>query len=108
MGWLTRRIPPSMKQHAPLVRERDALRARVNELEAQLAHERSLRGGASGLHGTYVGDERMLISTVWGGRVLVPSNDLSLMPELVAHGTYDVPFTAFVQRHMKPGDTVID
>ncbi len=50
----------------------------------------------------------MLVSTTWGGRLLVPSDDLSLMPELVAHGTYDVPFTAFVQRHIRPGDTVID
>jgi FkbM family methyltransferase len=30
------------------------------------------------------------------------------MPELVASGTYDVPFTVFVQRHIRPGDTVID
>jgi FkbM family methyltransferase len=40
--------------------------------------------------------------------LLVPADDLSLMPELVARGTYDAPFTAFVQRHIKPGNTVID
>jgi FkbM family methyltransferase len=108
MGWLTQRIPTGVKQRVPVVRERDALRERVHALQAALDHERSQRTGADGLHGTYVGDGRMLISTVWGGRLLVPSNDLSLMPELVAHGTYDVPFTTFVQRHIKPGDTVID
>ena len=87
----------------PVVRERDALRARVLELEAGLS-----RKPASGLHGTYVGNDRVLVSTAWGGRLLLPSDDLSLMPELVATGTYDTPFTAFVQRHIRRGDTVID
>jgi FkbM family methyltransferase len=86
-----------------VVRERDALRVRVRELEAE-----PRRPSATGLHGTYVGDGRVLVSTLWGGRLLVPSDDLSLMPELVAHGTYDAAFTAFVQRHVQPGDTVID
>jgi FkbM family methyltransferase len=75
----------------------------VRELEAELSRKR-----ATGLHGTYVGKDRVLVSTAWGGRLLLPSDDLSLMPELVATGTYDSPFTAFVQRHVKPGDTVID
>jgi FkbM family methyltransferase len=77
-------------------------------LEAALDRERSSTRRAAGLHGTYVGDNRMLISTVWGGRLLVSSDDLSLMPELVAYGIYDAPFTAFVQRYIHPGDTVID
>jgi FkbM family methyltransferase len=108
MGWLTRRIPASVKQRVPVVRERDALRQRVNELQVQLDHERGLHPGEPGLHGVYVGGNRMLISTIWGGRLLIPSDDLSLMPELVAYGTYDRPFTAYVQRCIKPGDTVID
>lgn len=108
MGWLTRRIPTSLKRRAPVVRERDALRARVDALQTALDLECSSGRSAGGLHGTYVGDDRVLISTVWGGRLLVPSDDLSLMPELVAHGTYDAPFTQFVQRHVQPGDTVID
>jgi FkbM family methyltransferase len=91
-----------------VVRERDALRDTVRELATALDRERSLRSAAGGLHGTYVGGDRMLVSTTWGGRLLVPSADLSLMPELVARGTYDAPFTAFVQRHIQPGDTVFD
>jgi hypothetical protein len=58
---------------------------------------------AAGLHGTYAGDGRMLVAPAWGGRLLIPSEDLSLMPELVTRGTYDVPFTAFVQRQLRPG-----
>jgi FkbM family methyltransferase len=97
-----------VKRRVPVVRERDALRATVRELEAALDQDRSAQSGATGLHGTYVGGNRMLISTTWGGRLLVPADDISLMPELVANGTYDAPFTAFVQRNIKPGDTVID
>jgi FkbM family methyltransferase len=97
-----------VKRRVPVVRERDALRASVLELEAALDQDRSAQSGATGLHGTYVGGNRMLISTTWGGRLLVPADDISLMPELVANGTYDAPFTAFVQRNIKPGDTVID
>lgn len=80
----------------------------MRELEAALDQDRSAQSGATGLHGTYVGGNRMLISTTWGGRLLVPADDISLMPELVANGTYDAPFTSFVQRNIKPGDTVID
>jgi FkbM family methyltransferase len=97
-----------VKRRVPVVRERDALRASVRELEAALDQDRSAGSGATGLHGTYVGGNRMLISTTWGGRLLVPADDISLMPELVANGTYDAPFTAFVQRNIRPGDTVID
>jgi FkbM family methyltransferase len=103
VGWLTRRLPASVKRRVPIVRERDALRARVRDLEAELSH----RAPAS-VHGTYVGNDRVLVSTTWGGRLLLPSDDLSLMPELVATGRYDSAFTAFVQRYVKPGDTVID
>lgn len=60
------------------------------------------------LHGTYVGNNRVLVRPVWGGRILLPSEDVSLMPELVANGIYDIPFTSFVQSHIKPGDTVFD
>jgi FkbM family methyltransferase len=80
----------------------------VRELEAALDDKRLPPPAATALHGTYVGGNRMLISTTWGGRLLVPADDLSLMPELVARGNYDAPFTAFVQRHIKPGDVVID
>jgi FkbM family methyltransferase len=101
--WLTRRLPASVKRRVPVVRERDALRVRVRELETE--HRQH---PARGLHGTFVGNDRVLVATAWGGRLLLPSYDLSLVPELVATGTYDTPFTAFVQRHIEPGDTVID
>lgn len=96
-----------MKRRLPVVRERDALRQRVARLEDQL--ERSPAAAPpTGVHGTYVGGGRVLIATNWGGRLFLPADDISLMPEMVAYGVYDVPFTAFVRRHIRPGDTVID
>jgi FkbM family methyltransferase len=81
------------------------LRGRIEHAERQVGQ---IAQPASHLHGTYVGDGRMLVATTWGGRLLVPSDDLTLMPELVAHGTYDVPLTAFIQQHIRPGDVAID
>jgi len=83
------------------------VRGRLDRLEAELV-QRTAGSPPSGLHGTYVGGGRVLVATTWGGRLLVPADDLSLMPELVARGTYDLPFTAFVQRHLRPGDLAID
>jgi FkbM family methyltransferase len=81
------------------------LRARVKEA-IEASAPRPVQ--AQGLHGTFVGGDRVLIAPVWGGRMHALSGDLSLTPELVAFGTYDVPFTTFVQRQIEPGDTVFD
>jgi FkbM family methyltransferase len=81
------------------------LRGRLERLETQVAQ---IAQPAPGLHGTYVGDGRMLVATTWGGKLLVPADDLTLTPELVAHGTYDGPLTAFIQQHIRPGDVAID
>jgi FkbM family methyltransferase len=112
-----------VKRLAPVVRERDDLRAKVLDLRAQLAAERTrpIAGPPAAepspappapptprLHGGYVGNGRVLVGPVWGGRLLLPSDDLTLMPELMTDGTYDVPFTAFLQRSVNPGDTVFD
>lgn len=60
------------------------------------------------LRGTYVGNGRVLVFPETGGRLFVSSRDLSLMPELVRDGIYDVPFTRFLQRHLQPDDTFVD
>jgi FkbM family methyltransferase len=111
---LTGHVPSLLKRRIPAVRERDALRREVKDLRARVGDlEGRLMPNApprqpEGLHGTYVGEGRVLIAPVWGGRLHANSDDLSLTPELVAQGTYDVPFTEFVQRHIEPGDVVFD
>jgi FkbM family methyltransferase len=108
MRGLTRRLPTRLKRLAPVVRERDALRERAAALQAEVDRVRAAPPARPGIHGTYVGAGRVLVAPSWGGRLLVPSDDIGLMPELVAHGTYDVPFTAWVQRTIRPGAVVVD
>jgi len=50
----------------------------------------------------------MLISTVWGGKLIAPSNVLSLTPELVLSGSMELPLTKFFINHVKPGNFVFD
>lgn len=60
------------------------------------------------LHGTYVGNNRVLIRVRGGGRLLVSADDLSLMPELVTEGGYDAPFTAFLRRALGADSVFVD
>jgi FkbM family methyltransferase len=60
------------------------------------------------LYGTYVGNNRLLIRLVGGGRLLVSADDLSLMPELVTEGGYDAPFTAFLRATLPPDGVFVD
>lgn len=58
--------------------------------------------------GTYVGNGRLLVYLETGGRLFVSADDLSLVPELLRHGIYDVPFTRFLHRALGPGSTFVD
>ena len=60
------------------------------------------------MRGVYIGNNKMLISTIWGGKLIASSNDRSLMPELVIHGFYEIALTKYFLKNIKPGDTVID
>lgn len=59
-------------------------------------------------YGIYVGHDRMLITPVWGGRLLVPASDLSLMPDLVTTGLIEPPLTQYLLKRLKPGMKVLD
>jgi FkbM family methyltransferase len=60
------------------------------------------------MYGTYIGHGKMLISTSWGGRLIVPSEDLSLTPDLVIKGQIEVPLTNYFIKSVKPGNRVVD
>ncbi|MBY7738396.1 FkbM family methyltransferase [Paenibacillus polymyxa] len=60
------------------------------------------------MRGTYIGEGKMLISPIWGGRLIVPSNDLSLAPDLIIDGVLESPLTRFFAKNVKKGDCVID
>jgi FkbM family methyltransferase len=105
--WLGMRLPGSRTLRTRVDRYL-AGRAAAGLAEAGVGQPQPPPSPPPVLHGTYVGDGQMLVATTWGGKLLIPASDLSLMPELVASGTYDVPFTAFVREHIQPGDVAID
>ena len=83
---------------------REIARYEVNK--AEIASE--IQTGGSNMHGVYIGDNKMLIKTVWGGKLITSNKDMSLMPDLVANGLIESPLTKFLMNNVKEGDTVID
>ena len=64
--------------------------------------------GRQPLAGTYVGNGRVLVYLETGGRLYVSADDLTLVPELLKTGIYDVPFTRFLHRTLTPNSTFVD
>lgn len=62
----------------------------------------------SGLYGTYVGGNTMLVHTKWGGRIRIPSNDLSVGPILVTDGIYEPGLSRFIIGSLPQGGTFVD
>jgi len=60
------------------------------------------------MYGSYIGDNKMLVKTVWGGKLICSSNDMSLMPDLVSYGFIESSLTTFFLKKLKEGDIVID
>ncbi|URJ50001.1 FkbM family methyltransferase [Paenibacillus polymyxa] len=60
------------------------------------------------MRGTYIGEGKMLISPIWGGKLIVPSNDLSLAPDLIIDGVLESPLTRFFAQNVKKGNSIID
>lgn len=60
------------------------------------------------MNGTYIGNNRMLVKLAYNAFLIVPSNDLSIMPTLVTTGMFEVPLTKYFLKHIKHGQTVVD
>jgi FkbM family methyltransferase len=60
------------------------------------------------MFGTYIGNNKMLVKTVYGGMLTISSEDLSLMPSLVVNGAIEGSLTHYFYKHVKKGETVID
>lgn len=83
-------------------------RMRAAATAAKRRWEQLPPGASTGARGTYVGDGRVLIGLPDGSVVSAVADDLSITPDLVAHGMYDMPFWTFLQSTVKPGDHVVD
>lgn len=60
------------------------------------------------MHGTYVGNDTMLVKTVYNGLLTISSNDRGLMPLLVANGGFEFPLTKYIINELKPGGIMVD
>lgn len=60
------------------------------------------------MHGTYIGNNKMLIHTLYGVNLVMPSTDRGLMPLLVANGGYEMPLTKYCLDQLKPGNVFVD
>lgn len=59
-------------------------------------------------YSVYIGDNRLLVGTRWGTKMVLPANDRSLAPELALTGEYDRWLAAFLRRHLPAGGTFVD
>ncbi|MED2737603.1 FkbM family methyltransferase [Bacillus toyonensis] len=60
------------------------------------------------MHGTYMGNNRMLVRPQWGAYLFTKANDLSLTPILVAEGMLEPKLTKFMLKNITAGMKVID
>lgn len=60
------------------------------------------------LRGTYIGNGKSLVCPVWGGKLVLPSEDLSVSPDLIAFGVHEPELTNYFLKNIKKGHTVID
>jgi len=60
------------------------------------------------LRGIYIGNNKSLVSPVWGGKLIVPADDLSLSPDLLLHGVHEPELTNYFLKNIKNGFTVLD
>lgn len=62
----------------------------------------------TGLHGTYIGDDEVLVAMTWGARILCSARDRSRTPILLQTGSFESNFVTYLRGTINPGDTVVD
>lgn len=60
------------------------------------------------MRGTYIGNRRLLCSPTWGGKLVLPSEDLIATPEMLSINGLEGPLIKFMTENVKQGDTVVD
>ena len=56
----------------------------------------------------YLGDSRALVRTIYGCYLFVDTRDMSLAPQLLAHGQWEQGVAALLRRILRPGMTIIE
>ncbi|MBO8127817.1 MAG: FkbM family methyltransferase [Peptococcaceae bacterium] len=60
------------------------------------------------MKGIYIGNNKALVCPVWGGKLLVPSDDLSVAPNLIMHGVHEPELTNYLLKTIRANYTTVD
>jgi FkbM family methyltransferase len=60
------------------------------------------------MNSVYIGNNRVLVKTIWGRQLIVHSDDLSLSSDLILNGSFDINLTNYLLKNLKPGQTFFD
>lgn len=60
------------------------------------------------MRGTYIGNNKMFVQTIYNRYIFAHADDLSLTPLLVSQGGFEIPLTKYMIEHIKPNNVVID
>lgn len=56
----------------------------------------------------YLGDHRIIMKPTFGGKLIVPSTDLSIMPDLILSGHIEAELCNWIRQNVKPGFLCLD
>lgn len=77
----------------------DVLSARVDAMEA---------AAPPSSPAIYLGDREAVVTTTWGRRIIVRTDDYIVSPGLLATGCYEPELTTLMPRLLSPGGTMVD
>lgn len=60
------------------------------------------------MYGTYIGKGRMFLAPQWGGKLVASADDMSLVPDILKDGVFDIALTNFILRNFNAGMNVVD
>lgn len=60
------------------------------------------------MKGTYMGNNKMFVQTIYNRYIFAHADDLSLTPLLVSQGGFEIPLTKYIIEHIKPGHIAVD
>lgn len=60
------------------------------------------------MYGTYIGKNRVFLAPQWGGKFVASADDMSLVPDLMKDGVFDIALTNFILKNLGAGMNVVD
>jgi SAM-dependent methyltransferase len=69
---------------------------------------RELDATPVGTFGVFAGNNRMIVTLPDGSPLICLADDRTLTPVLAAQGIHDLPYWRFLEKHLRPGDRVIE